>query len=231
MAVIKKLIAEFIGTFVLVFSATTPIILDAQTGSIGIFWIAFSPAIGVGLMVYAFAKTSGAHFNPAVSLGFLLNCSITGKEFPLYVIVQVAGGILASILVLYTIGSDAYLGANFPNYNINIIEIFLVEILLTFLLMSVILIVAHTKGLRGFSGVAIGLIIGLDILFGGDISGASMNPARSLAPALVSGNFESLWLYWTATFIGATISALAYIIIRKLNQKYHKRQATRSSDS
>lgn len=215
MAVIRKLVAEFIGTFVLVFSATAPIVIDAQTGSVGILGIAFSPAIGVGLMVYAFAKTSGAHFNPAVSLGFLVNRSISVREFLPYLAVQIGGALLGSIVVLFTLGSDAYLGVNFPNKDIGMVEIFLVEIFLTFLVMSVILAVVHTRGLWGFGGTAIGLIIGLDILFGGHISGASMNPARSLAPALLSGNFESLWLYWTATFIGTVISVLAYKVISR----------------
>jgi aquaporin Z len=188
-------------------AATAPIVIDAQTHYGGVLAIAFSPAIAVALMVYAFAKTSGAQFNPAVSLGLLINRSIALKEFPLYSGVQIVGAILASTVVLYTIGSDAYVGANFPNSNLDLAQIFLVEILLTFLLMSVILAAVHTRGLRGYNGIAIGLIVGLDILFGGNISGASMNPARSLGPALVSGNFESLWIYWTATFAGATISA------------------------
>lgn len=223
MAVIRKLVAEFIGTFVLVFSATAPIVIDAQTGSVGILGIAFSPAIGVGLMVYAFAKTSGAHFNPAVSLGFLVNRSISVREFLPYLAVQIGGALLGSIVVLFTLGSDAYLGVNFPNKDIGMVEIFLVEIFLTFLVMSVILAVVHTRGLWGFGGTAIGLIIGLDILFGGHISGASMNPARSLAPALLSGNFESLWLYWTATFIGTVISVLAYkVISREMAKKQVK---------
>lgn len=196
-------------------AATAPIVLDAQAHSVGLLVIAFSPAIAVALLVYAFAKISGAQFNPAVSLGLLMNRSITLREFPLLLAVQIIGGILASFVILYTIGSDAYLGANFPNTNIGLPEIFLVEILLTFLLMSVILATVHTRGLRGFGGAAIGLIIGLDILFGGNISGASMNPARSLAPALLSGNFASLWIYWSATFIGAAISAVTYKIIKK----------------
>lgn len=203
--------------------------LDAQSHSVGLLAIAFSPAIAVGFLVYAFAKISGAHFNPAMSLGLLINRSITLKEFPLYSAVQIVGAILASMVVLYTIGSDAYLGANFPNNNIELTTIFLVEILLTFLLMGVILASVHTKGLRGFGGAAIGLIIGLDILFGGNISGASMNPARSLAPALVSGNFENLWIYLTATFIGAVIAVFVYKIIEIQIFKTRKSSKTRSA--
>ncbi|MGH9910114.1 MAG: MIP/aquaporin family protein [Nitrososphaerales archaeon] len=223
------MIAEFIGTFVLVVAATVPIVLDAQSHSVGLLAIAFSPAIAVGFLVYAFAKISGAHFNPAMSLGLLINRSITLKEFPLYSAVQIVGAILASIVVLYTIGSDAYLGANFPNNKIDLATIFLVEILLTFLLMGVILASVHTKGLRGFGGAAIGLIIGLDILFGGNISGASMNPARSLAPALLSGNFESVWIYLTATFIGAVIAVFVYKIIEAKILKTKKSSKTRSA--
>ncbi len=196
----------------LVFSATSPIVLDARIGSLGILGIAFSPALGVGLMVYAFAKTSGAHFNPAVTLGFLINRSINTKEFLLYTISQIIGAILGSVAVLYTIGSDAYLGANFPG-DVGFVEAFLVEIFLTFLLMSVILAVVHTRGMRGFGGAAIGLIVGLDILFGGEISGASMNPARSLAPALLSSNFTYLWLYLSAPFVGSSLSTLSYKIL------------------
>lgn len=196
----------------LVFSATSPIVLDAQKGSIGIFGIAFSPAIGVALMVYAFGKTSGAHFNPAVSLGFLINRSINAREFLLYCISQITGAILGSVATLHLIGSDDYIGANFPG-DVGFVEAFLVEIFLTFLLMSVIIAVVHTRGMRGFGGAAIGLIIGLDILFGGAISGASMNPARSFAPALLSSNFTYLWLYLSAPFVGSSLSALSYKIL------------------
>ena len=217
------------GTFVLVVAATTPIVLDAQTQTMGLLVIAFSPAIAVTFLVYAFAKTSGAHFNPAVSLGSLINHTITLKEFPLYLAVQITSAILASIFVLHSIGSDAYLGANFPNSKVDLTTIFFIEILLTFLLMSVILASVHTKGLRGFGGAAIGLIIGLDILFGGNISGASMNPARSLAPALLSGNFESLWIYLTATFIGAVIAVFVYKVIETKILKSRKSSKTRSA--
>lgn len=121
------------------------------------------------------------------------------------------------------------MGANFPNNKIDLTTIFLVEILLTFLLMGVILASVHTKGLRGFGGAAIGLIIGLDILFGGNISGASMNPARSLAPALVSGNFENLWIYLTSTFIDVVIAVFVYKIIEIQIFKTRKSSKTRSA--
>lgn len=107
------------------------------------------------------------------------------------------------------IGNYANLGANAPNYNFPILVIFGIEVVASALLTVVILIVIHTKGLRGFSGIAIGGIVGLDIFFLSFISGASMNPARSLAPALISGSVGDLWLYWSATFVGTSIVALA----------------------
>jgi aquaporin Z len=116
---------------------------------------------------------------------------------------------LASIFVKYFIGNDAHLGANGFNHSYPISLVFGTEVLASALLMAVILTVVYTKGLKGFSGIAIGGIVGLDIFFLSVISGASMNPARSLAPALVSGMLTDLWLYWSATFVGTTIIAFA----------------------
>ena len=108
------------------------------------------------------------------------------------------------------IGEKANFGANAPNYDFSLGLIFPVEVLASAMLMGVIFYVVYTKGLRGFSGVAIGGIVGLDILFLAFISGASMNPARALAPALLSGTFSDLWLYWTAPFIGTIIAAFVF---------------------
>ena len=116
----------------------------------------------------------------------------------------------------FLIGSNANLGANAPNYNYPIPVIFGTEVLASALLMTVILVVVYTKSLKSFSGIAIGGIVGLDIFFLALISGASMNPARSLAPALVSGVFGNLWLYWSATFVGTSITA--FVLRRKLEK-------------
>jgi aquaporin Z len=118
--------------------------------------------------------------------------------------------LLASLFVKCVFGTQAYLGANAPNYSYPLSLIFAVEILASALLMAVILVVVYTKGLRGLRGLAIGGIVGLDIFFLAFISGASMNPARSLAPALLSGMLSNLWLYWTATFVGTSIIAFAF---------------------
>jgi aquaporin Z len=121
--------------------------------------------------------------------------------------------LLGSLFVKYIIGTEAHLGANAPNYTFSIPVLFGVETLASGLLMAVILTVVYSKGLRGFSGIVIGGIIGLDIFFLSFISGASMNPARSLAPALLSGSIGDLWLYWSATFLGTSL--VAFVIRRK----------------
>ena len=163
------------------------------------------------MSVYLFGKTSMAHFNPAVTIGFLVSKHLERKKRVLliYLLAEVIGGIMASIFIFVIFGNVVNLGANAPNYlNYPIYVIVGIEILASALLMLVILIVVYTKGLRRFGGIAIGAIVGLDILLFGLISGASMNPARSLAPAIVSGYYVDLWLYLTAPFIGTTIVGL-----------------------
>jgi aquaporin Z len=205
----KKFIAEVAGTFIVVVLATGSIVIDAKTnGILGIPFIAFAPFIGVAIGVYLFGKISMAHFNPAVSIGFLITRHITKIQLLYYFTAEITGALLASLFVKFVIGTEANLGANFPNYAYPLPLIFGVEILTSALLMTVILVVIFTKGLRGFSGIVIGGIVGLDIFFLAFISGASMNPARSLAPAVLSGVMTNLWLYWTATFIGTSIIAL-----------------------
>src|SRR6185437_12150943 len=186
---------------------------DARlNGILGIPFFAFAPFIGVALMVYAFGKVSMAHSNPAVTLGFLITRHLPKNLLPLYLGAEIIGALLASVFVKYVIRINANLGANAPDYHFSIVLIIGIEVLVTALLMAVILVVVHTKGLKGFSGMAIGAMIGLDIFFFAFISGASMNPARSLAPAILSGYVNDLWLYLSAPFIGSSIVAIVYKI-------------------
>ena len=209
----KKFFAELIGTFVVVMSATGSVVIDAKLeGILGIPFIAFAPFVGVAVCVYLFGKVSMAHFNPAVTIGYLITGHLRKNLLACYFGAEIIGALLASVFVKYAIGTEANLGANAPNYNFSLPFIFGVEVLASGLLMAVIYAVVLTKGLRGFSGIAIGGIVGLDIFFFGLVSGASMNPARSLAPALISGYLWDLWLYWTATFVGTILVAL---VVRK----------------
>ena len=212
----KKFVVEVIGTFIVVVLATGSVVIDDKLGGVlGIPFIAFAPFVGVTIGVYLFGKVSMAHFNPAVSLGFLITRHINYRQFLYYLGAELTGALFASLFVKYLIGSNASLGANFPNYNFPISTIIGIEVLASSLLMLVILIVVYTNGLKGFSGIVIGGIVGLDIYFFALISGASMNPARSLAPALLSGSVGDLWLYWSATFIGTSIVAIL------LRTKFH----------
>ena len=210
----KRFTAEIIGTFIVVVLATGSVVIDAKfSGKLGLPFIAFAPFVGVAIGVYLFGKISMAHFNPAVTLGFLITRHITKQQLLQYFAAEITGALLASLLVMSIIGTEASLGANAPDYSYPLPLIFGIEVLATALLMAVIYLIVYTKGLRRLGGMAIGGMVGLDIFFLAFISGASMNPARSLAPALLSGILGNLWLYWTATFIGSSI--VAFIVRRK----------------
>ena len=133
-----------------------------------------------------------AHFNPAVTVGYLITKHLRRELFFYYLSAEIIGALLGSLFVKYVIGNEANLGANAPNYNFSLPLIFSVEVLASALLMAVILVVVYTKGLRGFSGIAIGGIVGLDIFFFAFISGASMNPARSTGSCIVVWLFRRL---------------------------------------
>lgn len=203
---------ELIGTFILVIFATGSIVYDSEffDGQLGIPFAAVAPFIALLIGVYSFGKISLAHFNPAVTIGYYITGHITKIQILYYFAAEIIGALLGSLFVMNVIGEKANLGANAPNYDFSLGLIFPVEVLASAMLMGVIFYVVYTKGLRGFSGVAIGGIVGLDILFLAFISGASMNPARALAPALLSGTFSDLWLYWTAPFVGTTIVAFLF---------------------
>jgi aquaporin Z len=214
----KKFFAELVGTFIVVASATGSIVIDAKLGGIlGIPFTAFAPFVGVAISVYLFGKVSMAHFNPAVTIGYLITGHLRKNLLVWYFGAEIIGALLASVFVKYVIGAEANLGATVPNYVFSIPFIFGIEVLASGLLMAVIYAVVLTKGLKGFSGIAIGGIVGLDIFFFGLISGASMNPARSLAPALLSGHLGDLWIYWTAPFIGTSL--VAFMLRKIINPK------------
>lgn len=162
----KKFVVEVIGTFIVVVLATGSVVIDDKLGGfLDISFIAFAPFVGVTIGVCLFGKVSMAHFNPAVSLGFLITRHINYRQFLYYLGAELTGALLASLFVKYLIGSNASLGANFPNYNFPISTIIGIEVLASSLLMLVILIVVYTNGLKGFSGIVIVGIVGLDIYF------------------------------------------------------------------
>ena len=204
-------LAELIGTFGLVVAATGSMVYDVSVGGIyGHHFVVAMHFIGLSIVVYAFGKYSMAHFNPAVTIGFFITKHVKGRQLPYYFVAQAVGAFLGSIFVLVVLGDYANLGTNYPNPASTIEANISYEILTTVFLMGVIYIVVHFKKLGKLTGVAIGGIIALDILFFGLVSGASMNPIRSLAPAVVSGVTHDLWLYLTTPFIGTIIVAFIY---------------------
>lgn len=199
-------LAEFIGTFALVFAGCGAIVVNDFFGnSLGHVGICLVFGLVVMTMIYAVGNISGAHFNPAVTIGFACAGRLTRKEVPPYILSQIAGSLSASLLLSWLFPEHTTLGATVP-----VMEIFrtlVIEILLTFILMFVILNVSTGHMEKGImAGVAVGGTVALAALFAGPLTGASMNPARSLGPALVSGNLESLWLYLTAPILGAYIA-------------------------
>ena len=204
-------LAELIGTFGLVVAATGSMVYDVSVGGIyGHHFVVAMHFIGLSTVVYAFGKYSMAHFNPAVTVGFFITKHVKGRQLPYYFTAQAVGAFLGSIFVLVVLGDYANLGTNYPNPASTVEANISYEILTTVFLMGVIYIVVHFKKLGKLTGVAIGGIIALDILFFGLVSGASMNPIRSLAPAVVSGVTHDLWLYLTTPFIGTIIVAFIY---------------------
>ena len=204
-------IVELIGTFILVIFATGSIVYDVQIGGpYGIWFAAVTPFIALIIGVYSFGKISLAHFNPAVTIGYYITGHISKIQIAWYFAAEIIGAVLGSLFVMTFIGKEANLGANAPNYDYSLLLIFPIEVLASGLLMAVIFTVVYTKGLKGFSGIAIGGIVGLDIFFLAFISGASMNPARALAPAVLSGFLNDLWLYWSAPFVGTIIVAFLF---------------------
>ncbi len=208
----KIFFTELVGTFIVIVFATGSVVLDAKLkGALGLPFIAIAPAIAVAIGIYLFGRISMAHFNPAVTVAFLITKHLqrNKKLFLTYLAAELIGALLASVFIFFIMGNEVNLGANAPNYtNYPVYVIVGIEVLASALLMLVILIVVYTKGAKRFGGIVIGTIVGLDIFLFGLISGASMNPARSLAPAIVSGYYIDLWLYLTAPFIGTSIVAL-----------------------
>jgi aquaporin Z len=205
-------LAELAGTFGLVVAATGSIVYDAMMGNtLGIGFISAIHFIGLGAMIFLFGRYSMAHFNPAVTVAYFIAKYISAKQILMYVTAQAIGAFLGSLFVKYVFGDFASLGVNSPNYEYPIGLLFGIEVLATVFLMGSILIAVNIRGLQTiFISTIIAGTVAMDVFFFGSVSGASMNPIRSLAPAIFSGMMSDLWLYWSATFVGSIIVAFIY---------------------
>jgi len=211
---VSRYLGEFLGTFALVFAGTGAIIVnDVSGGVIGHTGIALTLGLIVMTMIYAVGDVSGAHLNPAVSAGFWLARRLPLRELGLYALSQLAGAMAVSLLWKALYPEHPTLGATLPA--VAVAKAFILEVVLTFLLMFVIIHVAVGTKERGLmAGVAVGGMVALAGIFAGLITGASMNPARSLAPALVSGNMGQLWIYLIAPVLGACLAILSCRMMR-----------------
>lgn len=213
----KRYISEFIGTFSMVFCGCGAMTINEVTGGtvthvgIGLTW-----GLIVMAMIYAFGETSGAHFNPAVTIAFAYAKKFAWKEVPKYIIVQILGAFVASGILLFLFPESEFLGSTIPK--VDVWRAFVLELLLTFFLMVTIINVSTgSKEIGVIAGIAIGGVVLLEAIFAGPITNASMNPARSLGPNIVSGNIEGLWLYVVAPILGALLAVVSCKLVKDDN--------------
>jgi MIP family channel proteins len=209
----RALVAEAVGTFVLVFAGAGAVMVDAKTHQLGHVGVAITFGLVIMAMIYAVGHVSGAHFNGAVTFAFALTRHFPWHRATAYWAAQLTGAIAAAAVLRGSLGNIAHVGATLPSGSER--QSFLWELVLTAILMFVIMAVAtDTRAVGEAAAIAIGGTIGLDAMFGGPISGASMNPMRSMGPAFVSGDLYALWIYLVAPVIGASLGALLYQLVR-----------------
>lgn len=210
----KKYVAEVIGTFVLIFIGTGSVVVNNVTdGDVTLVGVAMAWGLVVSAMIYSIGDISGAHINPAVTIAFWIGRRFEGKHVVPYIISQCIGAILASLMIRFLFPDQSSLGPTLPAGTWW--QSFVMEIMLTLILLFVVLNVsvgAKEKGIT--AGLAIGGVISFEVLCGGPISGASMNPARSIAPAVVGGQTEFLWIYLTAPVIGGVLAVPVSAFLR-----------------
>lgn len=208
----KKFLSEFLATFFLVFAGTGAIVIDQESkGAITHLGIAITFGLVVIAMIYSFAQYSGSHMNPAVTIALALGDHFPKKEIPLYITAQLSGAFAASGLLKILFPANILLGSTHPAGSE--MQSFILELILTFFLMFTVL--STTKKQNFYAPIAIGFVVLLEALFAGPICGASMNPARSLAPAIVSGNLQSVWIYIAAPISGAVIAMFTFKFFEK----------------
>ena len=214
----KKYISEFIGTFALVFCGTGAMTVNEITNGTDLTHVGVAITWGliVMAMIYAFGEISGAHFNPAVTISFAYAKKFAWNEVPKYITAQLLGALLASGILWFLFPVSEFYGATIPT--LDVWRAFVLELILTFFLMLVIINVSTgSKEVGTMAGIAIGGVVLLEAMFAGPMTKASMNPARSIAPAIVSGHFEHLWLYILAPILGALLAVISCKLVKDDN--------------
>jgi aquaporin Z len=201
----------------MIFCGTGAMTINEVTGGdVTHVGIAITWGLIVMAMIYAFAETSGAHFNPAVTIAFAYAKKFAWNEVPKYIIAQILGGILASLILWFLFPASENLGATIPS--VDVWRAFVLELLLTFFLMLVIINVSTgSKEIGVVAGIAIGSVVLLEAMFAGPITNASMNPARSIAPAIIAGKLQHLWMYIVAPILGALLAVVSCRLVKEEN--------------
>jgi aquaporin Z len=210
----KKYWAELLGTYILVFVGAGAIVIDSVTGGVSHLGIGLTFGLVVMAMIYTIGDISGAHINPAVTIAFAVAKRFPKSEVFPYISFQVIGAILASATLYFLFPGAVNMGQTLP-LNDNWLQSFVLELILTFILMFVILNVSTGAKEKGITAaLAIGGVVAFEATFAGPICGASMNPARSIGPALFSGDLTHLWLYVVATTLGAILAVYSCRLIQ-----------------
>src|ERR687897_806025 len=211
-----KYLVEIVGTFILVYAIASAATVYSDSGQLGVIGIGLVHALALTAIIYAIGYRSGAQVNPAVTIGLLVARKIGSKEAALYIICQLIGAVIGAAVVYMVFGSAMSASVTLPSEN-NIMRAFILETVMTFTLVYVVMATTTAKNFKiaPLAGVAIGFTLGFNVIFGGSITGGSLNPARSFGPALITGNFSFHWIYWVATIIGGLIAAGVYKALHK----------------
>ena len=210
----NKFLVEIVGTFILVYAIASAATVYSDSGQLGVIGIGLVHALVLTAIVYAIGYRSGAQVNPAVTIGLLVAKKITGREAVVYIIAQIIGAVIAAAVVYSIFGSEMSASVTLPSED-NIVRALILETVMTFTLVYVVLATTTSKNFKilPLAGLAIGFTLGLNVIFGGSITGGSLNPARSFGPALITWEFNYHWIYWIAPIVGGLIAAGVYKIL------------------
>lgn len=220
----NKFLIEIIGTFILVYAIASAATVYSDSGQLGVIGIGLVHALVLTAIVYAIGYRSGAQVNPAVTIALLVAKKITGREAVAYIIAQIIGAVIAAAVVYSIFGSEMSASVTLPAQD-NVIRALILETVMTFTLVYVVLTTTTSKNFRivPLAGLAIGFTLGLNVMFGGAITGGSLNPARSFGPALIMFNFSYHWIYWVAPILGGLIAAGVYKTVHTKEEQEEER--------
>ncbi len=210
----NKFLVEIVGTFILVYAIASAATVYSDSGQLGVIGIGLVHALALTAIVYAIGYRSGAQVNPAVTIGLLVAKKIGGKEAVVYIIAQIIGAVIAAAVVFSIFGSEMSASVTLPSDD-NVMRALILETVMTFTLVYVVLATTTSKNFKivPLAGLAIGFTLGLNVIFGGSITGGSLNPARSFGPALITWEFAYQWIYWVAPIAGGLIAAGVYKLL------------------